>query len=605
MQSEMQQARGITRLVIVLLLASYCVAKLESILDNVLQFENEPGIYYEKIGQLRQTEGTWKLVFRIDVASLDIRHGHLKYWLSSAAVLCKYLETGPPQKLCLNTTRIFIRKNEKLTQLLTRLQTLYRITENKHELVNIVDTTDKTLFGTVDADDKQRINEQQKLIEQEQLKEAQQHAMRHQIRIINGTIGHMGLSKHARINEELIINNSETIENKLTKIVQEDVINVHFATINAAISDLTNCAKDALEYLSHSRVGVVLSYLIPLENIIAELKEAAGYQSGGLHFPFKVQIEQWNTIQKYLKISAYYDAPYVYSILTFPLVAYPVYELLKITPLPIHSHANVFTLLKTTHTFLAIHKENNHYTPLSEHDLNRCIRDNTNFVCDQEHPIYYINENAPCEMQVYIHSAKGVNACEKRQLLSNVTLWIAITEPQAWLYSTPTPVKITIECNNRQSKVIEIKRTGKVRVNETCKITTPSMMLKTKQLSEIKTIQMYIPKYNLTFPNKTNGKISNTRNSLKEELFITDLKELTRLSVSLDEVNRDLTEYQHSVFATNDILLLICLGIVFIVITIVILITIRVVTKRRKVQLPLAKDDTIGDNERRSSPATT
>jgi len=65
----------------------------------------------------------------------------------------------------------------------------------------------------------------------------------------------------------------------------------------------------------------------------------------------------------------------LYIILRFPIVAYPMYEIIKILLLSIHNNANVFTLIETTYRLLAIDKENHHYLLLNERDLKECIQD--------------------------------------------------------------------------------------------------------------------------------------------------------------------------------------------------------------------------------------
>jgi len=50
-----------------------------------------------------------------------------------------------------------------------------------------------------------------------------------------------------------------------------------------------------------------MTRLIPIEKIVAELREAVTQLTKGLQFPFKIQLEKWCTIQKYVKINAYYD----------------------------------------------------------------------------------------------------------------------------------------------------------------------------------------------------------------------------------------------------------------------------------------------------------
>jgi len=60
----------------------------------------------------------------------------------------------------------------------------------------------------------------------------------------------------------------------------------------------------------------------------------------------------WRIIQKYIVTSAHYNYSSIYIILRFPIVTYPVYEIMKITPVSIHDSANIFTLIKTTYYLL-------------------------------------------------------------------------------------------------------------------------------------------------------------------------------------------------------------------------------------------------------------
>jgi len=57
---------------------------------------------------------------------------------------------------------------------------------NKRRLINGLGSIAKTLFGTMDADDEQLINEQLTLLHN--INEAIQHALKNQIKVINSTI---------------------------------------------------------------------------------------------------------------------------------------------------------------------------------------------------------------------------------------------------------------------------------------------------------------------------------------------------------------------------------------------------------------------------------
>jgi len=53
------------------------------------------------------------------------------------------------------------------------------------------------------------------------------------------------------------------------------------------MADLIKDVKNAINFLTHTASGLVITRLLPLEKIIANLREAAAQLTKGLHFPFK------------------------------------------------------------------------------------------------------------------------------------------------------------------------------------------------------------------------------------------------------------------------------------------------------------------------------
>jgi len=72
------------------------------------------------------------------------------------------------------------------------------------------------------------------------------------------------------------------------------------------MADIIKNVENAIDFLIYTARGLIITRLLPLENIITELREAATQLTKKLHVPFKVQIENWQ-IQKYMTINAYYD----------------------------------------------------------------------------------------------------------------------------------------------------------------------------------------------------------------------------------------------------------------------------------------------------------
>jgi hypothetical protein len=307
--------------------------------------------------------------------------------------------------------------------------------------------------------------------------------------------------------------------------------------LNAVITDLQEDIRDIIEYLTPKQNEAAAIRLLPIDRIIAELKEVATHLTEGLHFPFRVQIENWHTIQAYASINAYFSSPCIYTIIKFPIVAYPTYDVIKAIPLPKHDYNNVFAIIRITQPLAAISKSSHTYLQIEEKDLTNCIKEKNAYTCEQNLPKYHIQANAPCEIQMYAEPTHVMN-CETRHIISNTTLWITLTEPQTWLYSTIEKEKATIECDNQVTNTLTFERTGKLKINKHCKLTTNEITIITKNEISAQQIEYHLPETNLTL---TQEKILiNTAQEPKLKQVIRNPAELTKYSRKLKELTGEI-----------------------------------------------------------------
>jgi len=533
---------------------------------------------------MNQVESVWKLVIKLDVGALEIRFQQLQDYTNQMAEDCDAL-IGNVHQTCVNVLRIIHRGSVKLTILLTHLRTLYKTPNSKRGLIDVIGTISKTLFGTMDADDERVINEQLDLLRNNQ--QTLQHAMKNQLKVLKGTIGHMdSLEKTLTYNDNLLANVTERMKSQLAKFSRQEDIDERLLVLTTILTDLVDDTENTMDFLAYTGDGIIMTRLLPIETIIAELREAAAQLTQGLHFPFKVQLENWHTIQKYIKLNAYYDKPDIYTILKFPIIAYPTYKIIKTVSLPVHDNKNIFTFVKINHPLLAIDKENHHYMLPDRDELKTCVQDVTTYTCDQNLPIYYAEADAPCEVQVYMKAPGQIRNCEKGQVLTENTLWITLTEEQSWLYSTPNPQEITIRCENEIEDKIILNKTGKLSVNKKCTIITPHVTLRTEKTIKVKVIQAYIPTFNLTLEYKSDNKITSeikTAEKMKLKQVITDPLELTKLSLSIEEISNSIEDQEKNIFRSKYFVYPISSGTLIIIIASIIGVIIwKIRTKRQK-----------------------
>jgi len=97
--------------------------------------------------------------------------------------------------------------------------------------------------------------------------------------------------------------------------------------------------------------------LMPIDDIIQQLKKVTQQISQGLYFPFKVHSENWLAIEKHTQITAFSDKTTLYTILRFPLIAQPNYDLINVIALPVHDYSNIFTAREVGNEVIAVDRE--------------------------------------------------------------------------------------------------------------------------------------------------------------------------------------------------------------------------------------------------------
>ncbi|KAL6265776.1 hypothetical protein P5V15_002588 [Pogonomyrmex californicus] len=168
---------------------------------------------------------------------------------------CKNI-IGPVQFTCKNIMQIIQKDNAKLTQLLTRLRTTYYTRDGKRGLINAIGAISKTLFGIMDVEDEEHLNEQIQMLQEGQ--QTLQHATKTQIKIINATIGHMdALEKTVSHNENILGNVTARMELQLAKYTQREDMDENLLILRTIMTDLTKDVENTIDYLSLTKNGIV------------------------------------------------------------------------------------------------------------------------------------------------------------------------------------------------------------------------------------------------------------------------------------------------------------------------------------------------------------
>ncbi|KYQ47877.1 hypothetical protein ALC60_13086 [Trachymyrmex zeteki] len=106
-------------------------------------------------------------------------------------------------------------------------------------------------------------------------------------------------------NENLLMNVTKRMEMQLDKYTQREDLDEHLQVLTAIMTDLTVDVGKTLDYLAYSKEGLIPTCLLPLEQIITDLRESA---------------------------SLYLIIKIIFTTLKFPIIAYPTYKVIRATP---------------------------------------------------------------------------------------------------------------------------------------------------------------------------------------------------------------------------------------------------------------------------------
>ncbi|XP_071629501.1 uncharacterized protein [Temnothorax longispinosus] len=412
-----------------------------------------------------------------------------------------------------------------------QINTIYKTsTDSRRGLVDGIGSIAKSLFGTMDANDEKRINEQLQLLGNNQ--QTLHHAMQNQIKVMNATIGHIEKL------EGIMERNRNLLEKRFTDYLNKDEIKEHFEIGIAVITDLIRDVENILEYLACIRKGTMHPKLMPVEDITWQLKAASQQLPPGSYFPFRVHLKDWFTIEKHTTIKAFYKNNQIYTVLLFPLITPPLYDIMSVIEFPVLTRKNILTSVRVDNKIIAVDKERVTYMLLDEDYLAKCTSTNLQYVCTQNTPVYRIDGNTPCEIQMYVQQQHYYKMCKFRHTVTTQTKWISLRRPHDWLYSTVTEQPILIQCNEHEEKQI-INNTGKITLEKECKLMTTDMTVQAEETIYQTDIETYLPEVNisLTYDHETITLRNETTDDLTQHRA-----ELTELKTQIQKMNTDLED---------------------------------------------------------------
>jgi len=169
-------------------------------------------------------------------------------------------------------------------------------------------------------------------------------------------------------------------------------------------------------------------------------------------------------------------------------------------------------------------------------ELEKCVKDNSQYTCQNSIPIYRVNTNAPCEVQMHTQRRSY-----RKHIFSTNKFWITLNHFHFLLYSIAADQQITVECDGRHEQRITIRNTGRLELKDKCKLTTDN----TVKRNNIRDVHGNVPELNITLL-RDQKTISNDNDIFQSSSQ--HRAKLSKLQVKLEEINDSIEENNRNFF---------------------------------------------------------
>lgn len=465
---------------------------------SITPLRDNPGIFYETIGEVRTVEIYWKMITYIDLTDIFDVLNKIQKKIDLTMQHCDTVG-----EICKAHKKQVVLSSSKLHKIVQYQNHILKLLENyrvKRAPFGFIGQISKILFGTMTTEDADQINS----------------AIMHVENKTNDLAALLTKQTSAtRIYFGELYNATSRIEARLSNLTQEfDRIGRRFFELN--YSEQFEEIIESIDYalveheidlnilidgILFGKQGSIHPRIISPRLLIQNFKlirEQVPYAE----FPIAINDRE---IEKLIAISqlqiAYAHNRLIY-VLRIPLFTPEKYTLYKPIPLPVKQQFDKtkFAIIKPETEYIGLNEDAGGFYLFQDGEIRDCMTYDTTFICPTTFPLNKLRETPNCNIELLLNHRIKPNHCKIIIKELNSIYWKALTKPGTWIFSTPMEEAISIKCPN-YIKQITIDNAGIITVQRGCRINTRAISMTHPSIRETEVSEYYIPINNLSILN--------------------------------------------------------------------------------------------------------
>jgi len=436
---------------------------------KVAQLTKNQTIYFDKIANLQEIRGEWKLVFYYNMTNywrnvealqefiLHLREFQKDDWLMQFQILTNQLEQNTHE---LNYYNNLLTSNNIIQH------------RFKRGLIDGVGYVANSLFGILDQRFADKYEQDINLITHNEIHLWK--LIKNQTSILETEQNIIQRNEATMVNHLNLINDHlSTLKNTVNKekIDSEKAFYILTSTIAAetVVQNLKTIQQNIINTLTNMYRGHMDVHLLSPTQIKGELDKIARQLPRDSLLP-EVQ-KDVRDIYSLFRIHARITRQYLLMEIKIPILLDTLYEVNKLISIPQHVDSNQVMYVIPNSNLIAFNTNENSFISLDQSDIQDCIKyQDATLMCKLNHPIYTTGDRRKsiCDIQLirdneqhrlYCHTE--IKACSDR--------WVKLHKQNTWFYYCCSTCDVQIICGNEMS-LETLPRTGLLSLKRGCKL---------------------------------------------------------------------------------------------------------------------------------------
>lgn len=494
------------------------------------------GIYYEQLQQVKFSENSWELVTYLDLSSFETNFKFLNSTFKKLKTICRNeLSNLPNCKPNLNLLNQLIPNINEKEQTLKTLFMSYK--REKRALLNIVGSTFKALFGTMDNDDATYYNDAINKVNQDE-----RHLLdlfKQQVQVVSSTVINFNKTiSDINNNKEIFSKNFAKLYNFTEQLKTNNIhleikqtVDEQFSLLTFMLSELEHEYSNIISSVLFAKSNSVHPLIISPKQLLDELTKTLSFLPHTSSYVLPLELKNIHELMKLTTVKCFFNNNRIIYRISNPLMNTNIYNLYNLIPFPVIKNSLSLFLIIPSINYLAISDDRNTYTTMKKLDVCKII--NNFYLCPPLEPFFNTHTRPICETTLLFNIEKIPETCDTRLISSDLELWHKLKYSNSWLYVLPKQIDITISCPSLPVENFTLNKTGILTLDKNCKLFTSSTTLISDNTNYESSIKAIIPDFQIELEDDCCEENDRKQNFNSTENF----KPLPLRAINLDKDN--------------------------------------------------------------------